>query len=148
MWRTLATVMVGSTLISRGRPVSARRRWHAAGKRNIERGDMGATSPGAVLEREFAFGVVRQLFERVRRTSDPDERSRLFGGPARAAGALLGASRPPDLRDESRSFAYLHGLHGLLVNLAGGPHLHRDRRTAWADAASLRWFELPGGSSR
>ena len=101
---------------------------------------------GAVLEREFAFGVVRQLFERVRRTSDPDERSRLLGGPARAAGALLGASRLPDLRDESRSFAYLHGLHGLLVNLAeGSPICIVIDDAHWADAASLRWFSYLAG---
>src|SRR4051812_3706710 len=36
---------------------------------------------GAELERDFAFGVVRQLFEQALAETDPDERAELFQGP-------------------------------------------------------------------
>jgi DNA-binding CsgD family transcriptional regulator len=101
---------------------------------------------GVELEQGFAFGVVRQLFERVLVGLKPDERSRLLIGPARAAGALLGASDPADLGAEYRSFAFLHGLYALTVNLADrGPIVILVDDAHWADSSSLRWLSYLAG---
>jgi hypothetical protein len=101
---------------------------------------------GAELEQGFAFGVVRQLFERVLLGCGPGERSRLLGGPARPAGALLGAPDPPQLGGEYRSFAFVHGLYSLAVNLAErGPILILVDDGHWADAPSLRWLSYLAG---
>jgi hypothetical protein len=45
---------------------------------------------GAELEREFAFGVVRQLIEPVVAGASEDERAWLLDGPAGVAAELLG----------------------------------------------------------
>ena len=95
---------------------------------------------GSELEAEFAYGVVRQLFERRLVGANPGERARLLAGPAAAArGLLLGGVEPASASDTS--FAVLHGLYWLVANLA-------DRRPLlivlddahWADEASLRWL--------
>ncbi len=106
---------------------------------------------GAELEREFAFGVVRQLIESVVAGASEDERAWLLDGPPGVAAELLGfrglgkgatkAAVAPD-----PSFAVLHGLYWLCANLA------TERPVAlvvddahWADGASLRFlaFLLP-----
>ena len=101
---------------------------------------------GVELEQGFAFGVVRQLFERVLRGCEPAERSRLLSGPARAAGALLGTPDPPDLRSEYRSFALVHGVYTLAVNLAERrPLVMLIDDAHWADPSSLRWLSYLAG---
>jgi DNA-binding CsgD family transcriptional regulator len=101
---------------------------------------------GVELEQGFAFGVVGQLFERVLLGLKPGERSRLLTGPARAAGALLGAADPPKLGSEYRAFALLHGLYVLAVNLAERrPMLIVVDDAHWADAPSLRWLSYLAG---
>lgn len=66
---------------------------------------------GSELEEEFAFGVVRQLFEAelARRGNGP------LAGPAAPAGAVFGQV---DASTAVPSFAVLHGLFWLTVNLA------------------------------
>lgn len=44
---------------------------------------------GSELETGFAFGLVRQLFERDLASSSPQERAELVAGPAEPAGELL-----------------------------------------------------------
>jgi DNA-binding CsgD family transcriptional regulator len=104
---------------------------------------------GAELEREFAFGVVRQLIESVVAWASEAERAELLNGPASVAVQLLGLDRGvaatiPVAPDPS--FAVLHGLYWLCANLAA------ERSLAlvvddiqWADGASLRFlaFLLP-----
>ena len=68
----------------------------------------------AELEAGFAFGAVRQLFERRLHTASPQDRARLLTGPAGAAWALLEA--PPKPVDAS--FAIVHGLYWVAANLA------------------------------
>src|SRR5919106_1083397 len=68
---------------------------------------------GSDLEREFPFGVVRQLFEPL--LMAPAERERLLSGAAASAAAVfeeVGA-------EGDAPFAALHGLYWLTVNLAG-----------------------------
>ena len=88
---------------------------------------------GAELEREFAFGVVRQLFDPVLAAASAAERAEWLDGAAGDAARLVGlpgampaaAARLPDpsftmLPDPS--FAILHGLYWLCAQLAAaGP---------------------------
>jgi DNA-binding CsgD family transcriptional regulator len=104
---------------------------------------------GAELEREYAFGVVRQLVEPVLAGASEEERARLLEGPSKVAAQLLGlgengtagAPAAPD-----PSFAVLHGLYWLCVTLAAkGPLVVAVDDAHWADGASLRFlaFLLP-----
>ena len=109
-------------------------------------GMMVLRARGVELEQGFAFGVVRQLFERVVLDSEPVERARLLAGPARVAGALLDAADPPPLGSEHRSFALLHGVYALAVNLAErDPIVIVVDDAHWADAPSLRWLGYMSG---
>jgi DNA-binding CsgD family transcriptional regulator len=101
---------------------------------------------GAELERKFAFGVVRQLFEPVLADTAELERADLLQGGAGTAAALLGLpgtspsqSSPSSAAD--RSFAILHGLYWLCANLAATKPLSVVVDDGhWADAASLRFL--------
>jgi DNA-binding CsgD family transcriptional regulator/transposase-like protein len=107
---------------------------------------------GAELEREFAFGVVYQLFEPVMAAASEEERRSLLDGPPGVAARLLGLPGPggdpasaaavaPD-----PSFAVLHGLYWLCVNLAAdGPLALVVDDAHWVDGPSLRFlaFLLP-----
>ncbi|HEX8854064.1 MAG TPA: AAA family ATPase, partial [Thermoleophilaceae bacterium] len=97
---------------------------------------------GAVLEREFAFGVVRQLFEGVVTPGAAERRERVFAGAAGLAAALLGdgaAGLTPAPGDAS--FGALHGLYWLTVNLADeGPVLLAVDDVQWSDRSSLSFL--------
>ena len=105
---------------------------------------------GAELEREFAFGVVRQLIESVVAGASEDERAWLLDGPPGVAAQLLGL---PGLGGATKaavapdpSFAVLHGLYWLCANLATERPLALVVDDAhWVDGASLRFlaFLLP-----
>ena len=69
---------------------------------------------GAHLERDFPFGVVRQLFEPVL----AGERERLLAGAAASAAPVFEALAPPGAGPGDASFAALHGLYWLTTNLA------------------------------
>jgi hypothetical protein len=94
---------------------------------------------GSDLESDFAFGIARQLLERWCANASSDERAALFSGSARAAKALL---VPGDSgRNEDTSFALVHGLYWLVVNLATRrPILLVVDDAHWGDDASLRWL--------
>src|SRR4051812_29798638 len=98
---------------------------------------------GAQLEREFGFGVVRQLVEPAMMGMSPEERAALLQGPAELAGRVLGLPgangiAPPD---GDPSFALLHGLYWLLAGMASErPALLAIDDGQWADAASLRYL--------
>jgi DNA-binding CsgD family transcriptional regulator len=92
---------------------------------------------GAFLERDFPFGVVRQLFEPLLR--DPRERERLLAGAAASAAPVFAAPGAPSPGAGDGSFATLHGLYWLLTEVAGDDlllvvvdDLH------WCDPPSLR----------
>ena len=97
-------------------------------------------SRGSELEVDFAFGIVRQLFERRLVGAEVAERETLLAGQADVVRSLLLGDRVDGLADD-RSFAVLHGLYWLAVNLAGRrPLLLSVDDTHWADDASLRWL--------
>jgi class 3 adenylate cyclase/DNA-binding CsgD family transcriptional regulator len=97
---------------------------------------------GGELEREFAFGIVRQLFEPLLASASADERAELLAGAAGLAAPLFGDSalaEPPATEDVS--FAILHGLYWLAANAAfAQPTLLVVDDLHWADAPSLRWL--------
>ncbi len=91
------------------------------------------------LERDFAFGVVRQLFEGVR--LDPDLDAAAFEGAAAPARAVLGAFGDDDATPGDASFAALHGLFWMALNLANRrPLLLAIDDLHWADRPSLRFL--------
>ncbi len=98
---------------------------------------------GAQLEREFGFGVVRQLVEPALMSMSPAERAALLQGPAELAGRVLGlpganGGEPPA---GDPSFALLHGLYWLLASMASErPALLIVDDGHWADAASMRFL--------
>lgn len=71
---------------------------------------------GAQLEEGFAFGVARRLLEPVAATSR-EEHEELFAGAAAMAQRLFDPEAPGDGGADA-SFATLHGLYWLVVNLA------------------------------
>ena len=86
---------------------------------------------GSQLEGEFAFGVVRQLFET--RYATPE----LLTGAAAPAAAVFGQLDG----GEGASFAALHGLYWLVLNLAEqGPLLLAVDDLHWCDRPSLLFF--------
>jgi DNA-binding CsgD family transcriptional regulator len=93
------------------------------------------------LEQEFAFGVVRQLFEPVLARASAEQRAELTAGAAGLALPLLQQPGASGQDPTDASFAMLHGLYWLAANLA----LHQPALLAiddlhWADVASLRWI--------
>jgi DNA-binding CsgD family transcriptional regulator len=103
-------------------------------------------SRGTELERDFAFGVVRQLFEPSLVEASELERADLLQGAAGIAASLLGLPGAPPADAEQPagvdpSFAILHGLYWLCANLAAvGPLCLVVDDAHWADAASLRYL--------
>jgi DNA-binding CsgD family transcriptional regulator/Flp pilus assembly protein TadD len=88
---------------------------------------------GSELEGEYAFGVVRQLFEGE--LAEPERRQALLAGAATPAAAVFGA---PEGGAEGASFASLHGLFWLVLNLAEeGSLLLAVDDLHWCDRPSL-----------
>ncbi|MDQ3875597.1 MAG: AAA family ATPase, partial [Actinomycetota bacterium] len=97
---------------------------------------------GGELEREFPFGVVRQLFEPV--IGGPSERrADLLSGAAALAAPLFDQARLAAALEQGSdtSFATLHGLFWLVANLAArSPTLLVIDDAHWSDQPSLRWI--------
>ena len=114
-----------------------------------ERGFEVFSSCGMELERDFAYGIVRQLFEfRVHRLA-PAERAELFRGAAALAEPLLfragqaeTAFAPgPAEAPEDRVFAALHGLYWFCAELSErAPLLLAVDDADRADQASMRFL--------
>jgi len=89
----------------------------------------------ADLEREYGFGIVRQLFEGPL-TERPDVRDRLLAGAARAAERAILPDGGPAATD---GFATLHGIYWLAANMAQeGPLVIAVDDVHWADQSSLQ----------
>ena len=94
------------------------------------------------LEHDFAYGVVRQLFEPALAAATSEEREELLGGPAALAAGLFETVEPTTEDDDADvSFGVLHGLYWLAANLAlRRPALLLIDDLHWADGPSLRWL--------
>jgi class 3 adenylate cyclase/DNA-binding CsgD family transcriptional regulator len=99
----------------------------------------------ADLEQEFAYGVVRQLFEPFLASLSTEERDEALSGTAGLAERLFGDGELTGSTAGDVSFAVLHGLYWLAANIAAR------RPTAivvddlhWTDAPTLRWLSFLG----
>ncbi|WP_254647795.1 BTAD domain-containing putative transcriptional regulator [Streptomyces sp. GbtcB6] len=97
------------------------------------------TATGSRREKDYGYGAVRQLFERV--VSDREES--LLAGAAVAAGAVFGAVRGP----QPQSFAVLNGLYELTRKLvrAAGPLVLAVDDLQWCDSGSVRYLAYLAG---
>jgi DNA-binding CsgD family transcriptional regulator len=112
----------------------------AACRRAADMGREIVRARGSGLEAGFAFGVVRQLFERRLLGVGESEREELLAGSASAVRSLLFDERAGRSVFDT-SFAVLHGLYWLTVNLADRrPLLIAVDDAHWADEPSLRWL--------
>jgi hypothetical protein len=100
------------------------------------------------LERDFPYGVVRQLFEGL--LADPARYERALSGAAEPAAAVFGAVGSGDDGDPGgASFAALHGLLWLSVNLSEErPLLLCIDDLQWCDRPSLRLSRTSRAGSR
>ena len=89
------------------------------------------------LEREFAYGVVRQLYEAD--VVDPARREAALAGAAAPAAPVFGGGTEEG--EGAASFAALHGLFWLTLNLsADEPLLLAIDDLHWCDRPSLRFL--------
>lgn len=106
-----------------------------------ERGLCALGGRGTELEREFPFGVVRQLLEARLAAAEEPERERLFSGAAALAKPLFGGASAGTAEGSDPTYATLHGLYWVLSNLAAsGPLALSIDDAHWADAPSLRFL--------
>ncbi|HEY2657787.1 MAG TPA: AAA family ATPase [Solirubrobacteraceae bacterium] len=109
-------------------------------RRAAEAGHEVLRARGSELEAGFAFGVVRQLFERRLASAAEGEREALLAGSVGAVRSLL-LGEVVDASAFDTSFAVLHGLYWLAMNLADRrPLLIAVDDAHWADEPSLRWL--------
>jgi tetratricopeptide (TPR) repeat protein len=99
----------------------------------------------AELEQEFAYGVVRQLFEPFLASLPDEERRGLLAGQAGLAERLFDDEELTGTASADVSFAVLHGLYWLVANVSE----HRPVAIViddlhWADAPTLRWLAYLG----
>ena len=110
----------------------------AARDRADDDGMTSLTARGGELETEFPFGVVRQLLEPA--LTEPARRERALQGSAAQAATVFG---PPDAASGDggeSTFATLHGLYWLTVNLATErPLFLAIDDLHWCDRPSLRF---------
>jgi DNA-binding CsgD family transcriptional regulator len=98
---------------------------------------------GGEFEGEFAYGIVRQLFEPLLASASPGLRAELLSGPAALMEPLFGASQLAASQDAPAegSFAIVHGLYWLAANVAlQRPTLLTIDDLHWADTSSLHWL--------
>jgi DNA-binding CsgD family transcriptional regulator len=93
-------------------------------------------------ETEFAFGVVRQLFEQPLTNASADERAGLLAGAAALVEPLFPAVEPqPPAALADSPFAIQHGLYWLAANIAYlQPSCLIVDDLHWADGPSLHWL--------
>ena len=128
--RSRAALIEGPAGIGKTRLLAATR--EAARERRIP----SLAARGSELEREFPFGVVRQMLEPAL-LARPD-RGELFEGAAEVAGTVFAPPGEGSLGGDA-SFAVLHGLYWLILDLVGDrPTLLTIDDLHWCDRPTLR----------
>ena len=103
-----------------------------------ESGMLVTAARAGELEREFPYGVVRQLFEA--RIADPEVAETAFAGAAGAARGVFD-SVAAEGADDTGGFATLHALYWLALNLGNEqPLLIEVDDIQWCDRPSLRFL--------
>jgi DNA-binding CsgD family transcriptional regulator/tetratricopeptide (TPR) repeat protein len=120
----------------------------AARERAARSGLRVLAARGSELERDYPFGVVRQLLEPAVRGAEGRDREELLAGAAQRAAPVVGLEdgAPPGDVFADPSFPTLNALYWLVSNLAeSAPALLAVDDAHWADTASLRFlrFLLP-----
>ncbi|MEA2430459.1 MAG: hypothetical protein QOI19_932, partial [Thermoleophilaceae bacterium] len=93
------------------------------------------------LDRQFPFGVVRQLFEPLLANADRERQAAWLHGAAARAAPLLGAGTLEAADGDQLS--HFHALYWLVANLAEeGPLLLSVDDVHWADPSSLRFLQF------
>jgi DNA-binding CsgD family transcriptional regulator len=109
-------------------------------------GELGVNvlrASGALLERDFGYGVVRQLLEGEVHSLATADREQLFFGPSAPAADVFGlALRGRSVASETdRAFLVRHALVSLACSLARhSPLVLIVDDLQWVDGASLRWL--------
>jgi DNA-binding CsgD family transcriptional regulator len=137
---TLEAVLMegGVVIVEGGAGIGKTSLLAAAAERAAELGHEVLRARGSELEAGFAFGVVRQLFERRLALVPGDERRALLAGPASAAEQVL-IGKPGEGAVTDTWFAVLHGLYWLAANIAAvRPLLIAVDDAHSADVPSLR----------
>ncbi len=99
---------------------------------------------GSELERDFAFGIVRQLLEPLLAKASAKERARLLDGVAGLAEPVFAASITEPSTDPA--YGTLRGLYWLLANAAEDePLVLAIDDLQWADEPSLRFLHFLAG---
>lgn len=126
-------VLEGPAGIGKTRLVDAARGWA------LERGFLVGRAVGAILEQEFPFGAVRQLFEPL--VAAADDQDGLLTGAAAVAAPLCGRHAPGSGNADLAPGVVLHGLYWVAAGLADRAPLALVCDDAqWFDAPSLRFL--------
>lgn len=125
----------GRLLVVEGQPgIGKTALLRAAHLEATDRGMAVLSARGGPLEQDFAFGLIRQLFERTVANAQRE----LLTGAAGLAAPLFSADVPAGPAHD-RSQSIIHGLYWLVVNLTQrAPLVVSVDDVHWADPASLR----------
>ncbi|WP_320774077.1 helix-turn-helix transcriptional regulator [Streptomyces sp. CRN 30] len=119
---------------------------HGLARRAEEHGDIRVLRANAApMEQDFAFGVVRQLFETLLIDSPDDVRDRWMDAHASLARHVLADDVASGGAGQAiaTTEAVLHGLLSLLANVSSdGRLLLLIDDLQWSDVPSLRWLTL------
>jgi DNA-binding CsgD family transcriptional regulator len=132
----------GRMVLVEGQPgIGKTRLLDIARERARERGVRVLSARASELDRQFPFGVVRQLFEPLVAGAGPERRAAWLHGAAGRGAPLLGLE-PADLAGDD-PLAHLHALYWLVANVADdGPLMLAVDDVHWADPISLRFLQF------
>jgi class 3 adenylate cyclase/tetratricopeptide (TPR) repeat protein len=139
-----AAAGAGRMIAVEGRPGAGKTRLVSEARRLASAGGFEVLAArSADLEQEFAYGVVRQLFEPYLASLEAAKREEFLSGTAALAQRLFDDEELTGATPADVPFAVLNGLYRLATNIA-------ERRPLalvvddlhWADAPTLRWLSF------
>ena len=118
----------------------------AAGRAASDAGLTVLRARGSELEREYAWGVMRQLLEPLLRERSSAGRTLLLKGAAAPAARVVAPSLDPKPGPAADAAALMHALHWLVINASQeGPIMLMVDDAHWSDASSLRALSYLAG---